>query len=106
MKYALTSRGKSIDASIDRRFGRCEYIVTFDTETKTIEVFPNPFRDGEENVGPALVGLLSEKGVQRIVSGSFGLKIKELMDSKHMQMIIPQDGDLTVSSVIDLIERR
>lgn len=106
MKYAVTSRGKSIDAVIDRRFGRCEYIVTFETETKTLEVFPNPFKDEDEGVGPALVGLLHEKGVQKIVSGSFGIRIKELMDSKHIQMIIPQEVELTVASVIELILRR
>ncbi len=106
MKYAVTSIGKSFESAIDRRFGRCAYIVTFETETKTIVSFPNPYKDKDEDVGPALVGLLHEKGVQKVISGSFGIRIKDLMDSKHIQMIIPKDGNLTVASVIDLIERR
>lgn len=106
MKYAVTSAGKTIDAGIDSRFGRCAYIVTYETETRTLEVFPNPFRENEEEAGPALIGLLSEKGVQKVVSHSFGIKIKELMDSKQIQMIIPHNKDMTVASMINLLERR
>lgn len=106
MKYAVTSSGKTIESSIDLSFGRCEYIVTYDTETKTISSFPNPFKNEDEGVGPALVEFLHNKGVQKVISGSFGIKIKDLMDSKHIQMIIPKEEDLTVASVIDLIERR
>lgn len=106
MKYAITSRGKSTDASIDRRFGRCAYVVTFDADTKALEFLPNPFKNEDEGVGPLLLDLLDEKGVKKVISGSFGIKIKDLMDSKHMQMIILKDEDMTVASVIDLIEKR
>jgi predicted Fe-Mo cluster-binding NifX family protein len=106
MKYAVTSTGNTLEAGIDRRFGRCAFIVTYDTDSKALEFFPNPFRNEEEGAGQALVALLNEKGVQKIVSGSFGIRIKDLMDSRKMQMIIPRDGDHTVSSVIDLITKR
>lgn len=106
MMYAMTSIGKAFESGIDRRFGRCEYIVTYETETKTIASFPNPYKDKDEDVGPALVELLHAKGVQKVISGSFGIKIKHLMDSKHIQMIIPKAGNLTVASVIDLIDSR
>jgi len=106
MKFAVTSRGNSLEAGIDQRFGRCAYIVTFETVTKTLEFFPNPFKNDEEGAGKALVKLLDEKGVQRVVSGSFGIRIKDLMDSRQMQMIIPHDCDQTVGHLVDLIEKR
>ena len=106
MKYAITSRGNSLEAEIDQRFGRCAYIVTIETDTKTLEIFPNPFKSEDEGAGEALVKLLDKKGVQRVISGSFGIRIKDLMDSRQMQMIIPHDCDQTVAAVIDLIEKR
>lgn len=104
MKYAITSQGKSLEARIDTHFGRCEYIVIYDTETRGWEFIPNPFKQLDEGVGPLLVEMLDEKEIKKIVSGSFGIKIKELMDSKFMQMIIPKENDISVASVIERID--
>ena len=41
MRIAFTSTGKSWDSIIDSRFGRKEYIVIFDEETKTLELVDN-----------------------------------------------------------------
>lgn len=103
MKYAITSRGNSLEASVDVHFGRCEYIVIYDTVTRGWEFIPNPFKQLDEGIGPLLVEMIHKKGVQRIVSGSFGIKIKDLMDSKRIQMIIPKNTEISVNSIIDII---
>lgn len=104
MKYAITSQGNSHEARIDKHFGRCEYIVTYDLETRGWEFIPNPFKQLDEGVGSLLVEMLHKKGIQRIISGSFGIKIKDLMDSKHIQMIIPKNTEITIRSIIDMID--
>ena len=106
MKYAITSKGYTLEDAVDKRFGRCEYIVTYETDSKTMEFFPNPFREKDEGVGPMLVDLVHSKGVEKIVSGSFGIKIKSLLDSKHIQMIIPNRPGITVGEIIETIQRR
>ena len=106
MKYAISSRGKKIADTLAPRFGRCDCIVIYDSETKSIEFLPNPYKDLEEGVGPKVVEILCSKGVNRIISGSFGLKIKSLLDSKRIQMIIPDRSDLTVGDIIELIDSR
>ena len=106
MKYAITSQGKSLEARIDMRFGRCEYIVIYDLDSGGLEFIPNPFNEYDEGVGPMLVELLYEKGICKIVSGSFGIMIKELMDSKQIQMIIPKDTEITIGSIVDMIDKR
>lgn len=103
MKYALTSTGESLEARIDKHFGRCRYVVIYDTETGGWEFIPNPFKHLDEGAGLMLVDLLYKKGIYKVVSGSFGIKIKELMDSKQMQMIIPRNDDIPVISIIELI---
>lgn len=105
MKYAITSRGESPDDYIDIQFGRCAYIVLYEPATGGWECIPNPYKDLDEHVGPKLVEMLSDKGVTRIVAGSFGKKIKDLMDSKKIQMIIPKSNEVTVQSIIETISQ-
>ena len=88
MKVAITSSGDSFESTIDKRFGRCAYFVIFDTESKASEFIPNPHINASEGAGPASVQLLAEKKVEKIISGEFGLKIKSLLDSLKIQMII------------------
>jgi predicted Fe-Mo cluster-binding NifX family protein len=105
MKYAITSTGITLDDAVASQFGRCPYIVTYETESKAIEFMPNPYREKEEGVGPLLVELISSKRVSKIVSGSFGIKIKPLLDSKKIQMIIPNKPGITVGGIIGFIDR-
>jgi len=88
MKVAITSTGDSFDSMLDSRFGRCSYFVVYDTESKSSEFIPNPNKNAAEGAGPASVQLLAEKKVEKIVSGEFGMKIKSLLDSLKIQMII------------------
>ncbi|MGE0077125.1 MAG: NifB/NifX family molybdenum-iron cluster-binding protein [Bacteroidales bacterium] len=41
MKIAFTSTGKTWDSVIDSRFGRTEFIVLYNEETKSLEVVDN-----------------------------------------------------------------
>lgn len=88
MKVAITSSGDSFDSTIDSRFGRCSFFVVYDTESKASEFIPNPNKNASEGAGPASVQLLAAKNVEKIVSGEFGMKIKSLLDSLRIQMII------------------
>jgi predicted Fe-Mo cluster-binding NifX family protein len=106
MKYAITSKGYTLGDLVDKRFGRCEYIVTFESESRAIEFLPNPFRENDEGVGPMVVDLVHSKGVEKIVSGSFGIKIKSMLDSKRIQMIIPNKPGITVGDIIATIQLR
>lgn len=104
MKYAIASKGYTLADAVDNRFGRCEYIVTYEPESRAMEFLPNPFREHDEGVGPMLVDLVHSKGVEKIVSGSFGIKIKSLLDSKRIQMIIPNKAGITVGDIIATIQ--
>lgn len=103
MKIAITSTGNSNDSLLDQRFGRCAYFVIYDTETKSTEYIPNPNKDKQEGVGPAAVQLVSSRKVQKIISGEFGIKIKEQLDSLKIQMIIYKDSNVKISKLIEMI---
>ena len=41
MKIAITSTGKELDSNLDPRFGRADYFIIVDPETKALEVVEN-----------------------------------------------------------------
>jgi predicted Fe-Mo cluster-binding NifX family protein len=101
MKIAITSTGNSLDSTLDQRFGRCNFFVVYDTESKSIEFIPNPNLNAEEGAGPASVQLVASRNVSKIVSGEFGIKIKSLLDSLKIQMIILKDPEIKISEIIE-----
>jgi predicted Fe-Mo cluster-binding NifX family protein len=105
MKVAITSSANHPQAQIDSRFGRCSFFAIFDTESKSTEFLPNPNRESIEGAGPASVQLLASKGVQKVVSGEFGAKVKSLFDSLKVQLIIVSDSEKTIEQIIEMLEK-
>jgi predicted Fe-Mo cluster-binding NifX family protein len=103
MKVAITSTGNTLESVIDHRFGRCAYFVVYDTESKSIEFIPNPNKDAEEGAGPASVQLVASRNVGKIVSGEFGIKIKPLLDSLKIQMIVLKDPEKKMNDIIEML---
>jgi predicted Fe-Mo cluster-binding NifX family protein len=105
MRVAITSTGNSLDSKLDQRFGRCGYFVIYDTESGSIEFIPNPNKDMQEGAGPASVQLVASKKVNKIISGEFGIKIKSLLDSLKIQMIILKEPDKTIRGIIEMLNK-
>jgi len=105
MKIAITSTGNNLESNLDQRFGRCSYFVIYDIETKGMEFIPNPNKDAQEGAGPASVQLVASRDVKKIVSGEFGIKIKSLLDSLKIQMIVLKEPEKTVGEIIGMLNR-
>jgi predicted Fe-Mo cluster-binding NifX family protein len=103
MKVAITSTGSSLESKLDQRFGRCSYFIVYDTETQGIEFLPNPNKDVQEGAGPASVQLVASRNVQKIISGEFGIKIKSLLDSLKIQMIVLKQPDKSIRQIIEML---
>ena len=103
MKIAITSTGNTLASKIDERFGRCSYFVVYDTESKATEFIPNPNKEAENGAGPASVQLVASRNVEKIVSGEFGMKIKSLVDSLKIQMIVVKEQSKTVADIIEML---
>ncbi|MBN2664906.1 MAG: hypothetical protein JXR67_00235 [Bacteroidales bacterium] len=103
MKVAITSTGNTLDSKLDQRFGRCTSFVIYNTETKGIEFIPNPNREAQEGAGPASVQIVASRGVEKVISGEFGFKIKSLFDSLKIQMIVLKEPEKKISEIIDML---
>jgi predicted Fe-Mo cluster-binding NifX family protein len=103
MKVAITSTGNSIDSNIDPRFGRCAYFAIYDTDSKAIAFIPNTARNAEEGAGPKAVQQAASYEVKKIVSGEFGIKIKPLLDSLKIQMIVVKDPEKQIMDIMEML---
>ncbi len=105
MKTAISAVENSFESKIDRQFARCGFFVIIDQETGSVEFLPNPNIDKEENVGAATVELLNSRNIKKVVAGDFGIKVKPLLDSLKIQMIVISDNSLTVNDIIGMLTK-
>jgi predicted Fe-Mo cluster-binding NifX family protein len=105
MKVAITSTGNNLESTLDQRFGRCSYFVIYDTETRGYEFIPNSGRDAEEGAGPASVQLIASREAVKVISGEFGMKVKSLLDSLKIQMIVIKEPEKKIGEIIDMLNK-
>jgi predicted Fe-Mo cluster-binding NifX family protein len=106
VRIAITSTGNSTDSFLDHRFARCAFFIFYDTESEAIEIIPNPNKDLEEMAGPASVEFVASKMATKIVSGEFGVKIKPLLDSMKIQLIVVKNKKIKVSEIIQMLNHK
>lgn len=71
-----------------------------------MEFIPNPGKESREGAGPVAVKLIADKGVKRIISGEFGIKIKSLLDSLGIQMIILNNSDINIDQIVSMLKEQ
>jgi predicted Fe-Mo cluster-binding NifX family protein len=103
MKIAITSTGNNLESKLDQRFGRCSFFVIYDTETGGMEYIPNPNKEAQEGAGPASVQVVASRDVKKIISGEFGIKIKSLLDSLKIQMIVLKEPEKSINEIIKML---
>jgi predicted Fe-Mo cluster-binding NifX family protein len=103
MKIAIASNGNTLESCIDSTFARCNFFVVYDPETRAMEFIPNPNKDLEEGAGSASVKLLESRSVQKIVASEFGMKIKPLLDSLKIQMIVVKGSKKTMKEIMVML---
>ncbi|HUX58209.1 MAG TPA: NifB/NifX family molybdenum-iron cluster-binding protein [Bacteroidales bacterium] len=105
MKVAITSTGNNLESKLDQRFGRCAFFVIYDTEKEEMEFIPNPNKDAQNGAGPASIQMVASHNVQKIISGEFGIKVKSLLDSLKIQMIVLKEPEKSVSEIITMLNK-
>jgi len=102
MKIAITSTGDTLESTIDSRFGRCAFFAVYDTELKSTEFVLNPGKEAQEGAGPAAVQFVAALKISKIISVEFGMKIKPLLESLHIEMITNKDSTSKIANIIEL----
>lgn len=104
MKIVITSEGENLNSKLDSRFGRCSYFAMYDTETKDLEFMPNPNKESMEGAGPASAQFVASKGVQKVISGEFGYKVKSIFESLKIQLVTLSETDKSIAEIIGMLD--
>ncbi len=96
----ITSKGNTVDANFDLRFGRAGWFCVLNEENGNTEFIENEFKNATGGAGTKASEKMIELGVQKIISGDFGPKAKELLDKFNIQLIIIQNENQTVNDII------
>ena len=105
MKVAITATGNTLESTLDTRFGRCAYFFIYDIENKIMEFIPNTNVALDEGAGTASVQFVASRNVKKIISGEFGLKIKPVLDSLKIQMIVLKNPEKKIKEIIEMLHR-
>lgn len=100
--YAISSTGKTEKSFLDVRFGKCEYIVIFDSTKNQYSISENQFIK-EEHSGLKLVNYLKEQGVTSIITGEVGPMVSTKLEQEKMQLILLHEERIKIDEVMDRI---
>jgi predicted Fe-Mo cluster-binding NifX family protein len=72
MKICITSTGPTLDSDMDPRFGRCQYFLFIDSDTRALEAVENPNLSASGGAGIQSAQLVANKGVEALITGQVG----------------------------------
>ncbi len=100
----ITSAGNQTDSAFDQRFGRAAWFCLLDEETGQTSFIRNEFADAAQGAGRKVVEKVAGMGINRVISGDFGPKAKELLEQLNIQMVILNDQATTVADILKKIK--
>ena len=99
MKICITSEGKTLDAKVDPRFGRCQKFIFFDTETGNFEACNNSNAQFEGGAGIQSGQFVVSKGVKAVLTGNVGPNAHQVLSAAGISVFFGVSG--TIQEAID-----
>ncbi len=82
MKVAISSAEPQLESQVDPRFGRCAYLIFYDTEKDEWEALPNTSRDAAGGAGIRTAQLVVNNGADVVVTGNIGPNAMQVLSGQ------------------------
>ena len=99
MKLCVSSTKNGLDASVDPRFGRCQYFLFVDTGTMKFEAVGNPAFTAGGGAGIQAAQAVVNKGAHAVITGNVGPNAFQALQAGGVKIITGAQG--TVKEVIE-----
>jgi len=99
MRIAISATGPTLEAEVDPRFGRCQYFIIADPETKEFEAVENSSAMASGGAGISAGQAIASKGVAAVLTGNCGPNAYQVLSAAGIQVITGVSGK--VREVID-----
>jgi len=100
MKICLSSTGKNLDATVDQRFGRCQYFLIVDTETMKVKAVPNESTMSSGGAGVQAAQIVVKERVGSVITGNIGPNAFQILQAAGIKVFTGAEG-----TVQDVLER-
>lgn len=100
MKVCVSSTGKDFNASVDQRFGRCQYFLIIDTETMKLKTLLNDAALSSGGAGVQAAQLVTKENVDSVITGNIGPNAFQILQTAAIKVFTGAEG-----TVYDTIER-
>jgi len=92
MRIAISATGSTLDAEVDPRFGRCQYFIVAETETKEFEALGNSSATAAGGAGISAAQVIAGKGVEAVLTGNCGPNAYQVLSSAGIKVITGVSG--------------
>ena len=92
MKIAVTATGPTLDDQVDARFGRCPCFLIVNSESLDFEAVENPNLALGGGAGIQSAQMMSEKGVEVVLTGNCGPNAFRTFGAAGIQVIVGVSG--------------
>lgn len=92
MKIVVSAAGKDLDAEVDPRFGRCQYLAFVDTDTMEFEAIENAAMAAGGGAGIATAQTVADRGAKAVLTGNMGPNAYEVLSQAGIQVLTGVSG--------------
>ncbi|HER45649.1 MAG TPA: dinitrogenase iron-molybdenum cofactor biosynthesis protein [Thermoplasmatales archaeon] len=99
MKICVSSTGKDLNASVDQRFGRCQYFLIVDMETMNVKIISNESAMSSGGAGVQAAQIVAKEEVDLVITGNIGPNAFQILQAAGIKVFTGAEG--TVEDAIE-----
>ena len=102
MKIAISSSGIEMISLLDTRFGRCNYFIIYDTDSKVTKYIENKGQISSGGAGIAAAQQVIDEQVDTVITGNLGPNAFKLFNSSDIKVY--KCGEIKINDAIELLK--
>ncbi len=103
MKIAVSAQGNDRDSLVDPRFGRCRWLIVYDTESHEWQSYENISGDGSGGAGIQTGTWVVSLGAEAVISGNVGPNALRVMGAAGVAAYQVGNG-ITVDAALNAFQ--
>jgi len=104
MKICVTARSETLNALVDPRFGRSEYLLFVDSDTMGYTAVPNRSVSAMGGAGIETARTIIKEGAQLVITGDIGPNAAQVLAAAGIQHVLYAQG--TAREVVEDYKNR
>jgi predicted Fe-Mo cluster-binding NifX family protein len=92
MKIAISATGPNLEADVDPRFGRCQYLIFVDTDTMQFKAQNNANISAGGGAGISTAQTVADQGVRAVLTGNMGPNAHQVLSGAGIPVITGVSG--------------